>query len=495
MNNNLEALIKELLDKVPGQYHNIVLEAISWAQKQYVGENRLSGGNIIFHALRVANIAGDFHLDTDSILVAILHCLLKEKRENNLERNTEEIKQKFGEDVLNLLLILQKINQGTDSIETDRATITRYVLRNSEDIRGILLKICDVLDDVRTIEYLPEEEIKLKAKKVYDIYAPLCSYLNLEPVKKEIEEKAFNHTLPQEYEVIEEKMQEEGLNEELLNKYINELENHIDILNYRPKIFGRIKSKYSVYNKLKKLENEGRGTALSQIKDRIAFSIITHSNEDCFLVKMGLEEQFEVDDKETDDYINNPKPNGFQALHMVLSCTEVRPNIFIEVQILTEKMYYINTYGPASHIAYKASKTRYAKPTDSFKWIEDLHKGILKSKNSRKQLRSVPIKADVFKNYIYIFTPKGRIIELSKDATALDFAYRVHTRIGHNAMFAQVNNGKKDLSATLETGDVVNIVTSNQDKFPKREWLEFAKTDSAKEKIRKAIKAKALNLK
>lgn len=488
--NILENLTTDILSKVPVQYREVVVEAISWSKKKYTAHSRLSGENTIFHALRVANCAGDLHLDTDSILVAVFHCILNEEQMKSRGKNLQEIKDLFGEDVAKLLEILDKINQGTDSEETDKKIITRYVLRNSEDIRGILIKICDVLDDVRTLKYLSKEEIKTKAEKIYNIYGPLCSYLNLEPIKKEIEEIAFEYTKPEEYAIIEEKMQKEGLNENLLEKYREELEELTDILKYKPKIFGRIKSKYSMYNKLKKLENEGENTALAKIKDRIAFSIVTKTKEDCFLLKLALEEKIEINEQETDDYIANPKPNGFQALQMSISCPKVK-DIFVEIQILTDEMYYINTYGPASHIAYKASKKRFAKPTDSFKWIGDLHRKIIQSQPLSKQARSVPIRADIFKNYIYIFTPKGRIIELNQGATAVDFAYRVHTKIGHNATFAKINGETKDLSTQLHTGEVVHIVTSNQDKYPNRDWLDFVVADSTKEKIRKALKLKS----
>ncbi len=489
MKNDLDLLTKNLLEKVPNEYNTLVLKVISWAQKEYAGHNRFSGENTIFHALRVANIAADSHLDTNSIITSMLHCVLNSEYKDRRERFLKEIEDDFGKEVLELLKTLDKINQGTDSVETDMKIVTRYVLRNSEDIRPILIKIFDVLDDLKTLNYLPEEDVKLKSRKVFDIYAPLCSYLNLEPIKKEMEETVFKLTKPEEYDVIEEKMQKEGLDEELLEKYIKGLEGLTDILGYKPKIFGRIKSKYSMYNKLKKLEKEGQGTALSKIKDRIAISIITNSKDDCFLLKMALEEKIKLNEGETDDYITQPKPNGFQALQMSVSCPDIK-DIFIELQILTHKMYYINTYGPASHIAYKASRNRFAKPTDSFDWLEKLHKDIINCQTLSKQSRSIPIKASVFENYIYIFTPKGKIIELNKGATALDFAYRVHTGIGNNATFAQVNSETKELSTTLETGDVVNIITSNQDKYPNRDWLEFAVADSTKEKIRKGLRMK-----
>lgn len=490
MKNDLNASRKEIIEKVPQEYKELVDQSISWAQKEYKEHYRLSGENSLFHALRVANMAADLHLDTDSTIVSILHCVLNDEHDENRERMYKEIEEKFGKEILDLLETLHMINRGTDSDETGMKIITRYVLRNSEDIRPILIKIFDVLDDVRTIHYLPEDSIKLKAKKVFNIYGPLCSYLNLQPIKKEIEEIVFKHTKPEEYRVIEEKMKKESLDEDLLNSYIKKLEELTNILDYNRKIFGRIKSKYSMYNKLKKLENEGQGTALAKIKDRMAISIITRSKDDCFLVGLALEEKTNVDMQETDDYITQPKPNGFQALQMSISCPEIK-DMFVEVQILTHKMYYINTYGPASHIAYKASKNRFAKPTDDFDWLEILHKQIINCQKLSKQSRSVPIKADIFDDYIYVFTPKGRIIELTKGATALDFAYRVHTKVGHNATFAQVNDETKELSTKLETGDIVKIITSTQDKYPNRDWMEFAVADSTKEKIRKALKSKS----
>jgi GTP diphosphokinase / guanosine-3',5'-bis(diphosphate) 3'-diphosphatase len=417
----------------------------------------------------------------------VVHSVLYKCEEGTLNRILLEIDEKFGGEVCKLLKILGKINRGTDSDETDKKTITRYILSNSEDIRPVLIKLSDVLDDVRKIEFLPEHDVKVKAEKVFDIYAPLSAYLNLEEVRKELEEIAFRVTKPEDYEVIEEKMEKEGLNQDLLGRYVKELENlTIDILDYKPKVFGRIKSKFSIYKKLKKIENEGKTTALSNINDRIAISIITQSQEDCFLVKMCLEEKAKIDEKKTDDYITNPKPNGFQALQISAYFSDVH-DVFVEIQILSYKMYYINTYGPASHLAYKASKTRFAKPTDSFDWIKQLHRKIMRSKHLRKQSRSVPICAEIFRENVYIFTPKGRIIELTKGSTALDFAYRVHTKIGDKAMFANVDGKREDLDFVLKTGQIVEIITSNQDKYPNRDWLKFVKTDSAKEKIRRAL--------
>jgi|GEM_PF-711722 len=488
--NDLESLIKDLVRKTPKQYNNLVMDSVSWIQKFHAGHRRLSGENYVFHALRVANIAADFNLDTDSVIAALLHSVLYRARGKDLEKILNKIDNIFGGDVYKLLKMLEKINEGTDSEETDREIITRYILNNAEDIRPILIKLADVLDDVRHIEYLSDEQIKTKATKVFDIYGPLASYLNLEEVRKEIEETAFKYRRNEDYEFIKQKMEDEGLNEELLNKYIEKLDMLTsNILDYKPKIFGRIKNKYSVYKKLKKMENEGRNTKISDINDRLALSIITQDKEDCFLIKMLLEEKAYIDERETDDYITNPKPNGFQALQ-VSAIFEDISYLFVEIQILTYRMYYINKYGPASHLAYKASKSRFATPTNSYDWLKQLHRKIMRSKYLRKQVRSVPIKADIFNENIYIFTPKDKIIELPKNATALDFAYRIHTNVGHRATYAEVDGKTQGLDAVLRTGQVVKIITSEEKKYPKKEWLEFVVSPSTKDKIRRGLREK-----
>ncbi len=494
MKNDLDFLIKKLLSNTPYQYRGIVLESISWAQKFHAAHKRLSGENYIFHSCRVANTVAEFNSDVDSIIAAIVHSILYKVEEDKLESYLEEIEMSFGGEVCSLLRILKEINQGTSSSQTDRKVITKYILNNSSDIRAVLIKLADVLDDMRTIEYLSEEQISDKAHKVFEIYGPLSSYLNLEDMRKEIEEIAFKFSKPEEFKFISEKMEKEGLNEKLLSKYIIQLEEMTsDILDYKPKIFGRIKSKYSILKKLKKLENEGKETLLSSINDRIAISIITQKEEDCFLIKMFLEEKVQLEEKKTDDYITIPKPNGFQALQVSALFKDIK-DVFIEIQILTYRMYYINTYGPASHLAYKASQNRFAKPTDSFNWIKDLHRKITKSKNLRKQSRTVPIKADIFKENIYVFTPNGEIIELPNNSTGLDFAYRIHTQVGHKAMFIKVDGVKKNLNEVLNTGQEVEVLLSNEKKYPNPKWLDFIKTDSAKEKIKKGLKEKANNI-
>lgn len=487
METNKETLKQNLYEKVPPQYLDLVKKACNLMEEFHLGERRLSGEEYACHPLRVAITAAEMNLDTNSILTSLIHNTMEGKREEVLQKVVDE----FGEDVKYLLLILEEINKGTASEETDKRTVTRYILGNAKDIRPILIKLCDVLDDMRTIDYLPNDLIKIKATKIFDIYGPLAEYLNLGDIKKEIEEIAFMKIKPEDYDVISQKIVSENINNELFSRYIRILEETSEIVGYIPQIFGRIKSKYSIYNKLKKYESEGLGTGLSNIKDMIAFSVILQTEEDCYLYKMALEDVGIIKDEYTDNYIQDPKPNGYRAIQLTLSLPQIR-EMDIEIHILTQEMYYANTYGPASHIAYKASKARYSKATEQFKWVEDIHNQIKEAQKSSKQERSIPITANIFENNIYVFTPKGRIIEMQKDSTALDFAYRVHTKIGHNAVRAKIDGIPKDLSEKIKTGQVIEILTSSHDKYPNADWLNIATSYSAKEKIRKALKMKLL---
>ena len=248
-------------------------------------------------------------------------------------------------------------------------------------------------------------------KKVFNIYANLAEYLNFNTIKKELEENAFKEYQPLEYESITNKMESLGINNELLERYKVAIEEQIKDLNVT--VQGRIKGKYSIYNKLKKYEKEWKDPNIGSLTDIIAFRVVTQSIDDCFLVLEKIMDNAELNTQLFDDYISNPKPNGYQAIHSIVKFPKIA-DLEIEIQILTEVMHYTNTYGKASHIAYKASQSRFAQPTDVYSWVEDVHNKI-ESHISRRELeRSIPIECNIFENEVYAFTPKGEIILLTK---------------------------------------------------------------------------------
>lgn len=487
MHNNLT---KQIMEGVPQQYEGLVEKAVTLATKIHVDSVRSSGEHLLPHLLKVAANCTEMKLDTNSIIAAILHQSISPGylSEEEILNNKKEITYIFGEDVLDLVESLEQINRATDSTHiTDFKVFNRYLLGTSKDIRPIMIKIADALDNVRTISAAPEEIRESICTKILNIYGPLAEYLNLRTVQKELEECAFKEIKSEDYTSIQNMLDENSITIELKEKYLEYLKTITDILGYKPKIFGRIKSKYSIYKKLKKYFKEGKGTHLSDIKDLLAFTIVVQNEKDCFEVSNAIKALTEEEKEEFTDYITNPKPNGYSALQIVTSIPEIS-QLDIEVQIVTAEMYYINTYGPASHIAYKASQSRFAQASNEYSWVEQIHNAISEHINHRETERSIPIPGTIFETNIFVLTPKGTIIELQKGDTALDFAYRVHTQIGHKAIGAIVNTKGQKLSVKLESGDVVEIVTDPRKKSPSRKFLEYANSRSTIRKINLALK-------
>ncbi len=472
---------REILEKVPNKYENVVLEALSFIQEIHKGKKRENGEDWIVHDLQVALYCAEMKTDTDTIIAALLHDF-SDFDSKELTKEEIYVKEEFGENVFNIIYKNRQINKATASEETDYNTITKYILTNSKDIRPVLIKLADVSHNSESLEILEEEAKHTVAKKILNIYGPLAEYLNLNVLKKKIEENAFKVYKPEEYKHIERELKEIGISSTLLERYLEKLKEYSSSFEYKPKIEGRIKSKYSIYNKLKKYEKEGEDLKLSRLKDLLAFRIITKNEDDCYKFLEKLMDHAELNYDLFDDYIMKPKPNGYKAIQGPLKFSEVS-DLEIEVQIMTHEMYYCNTYGPASHIAYKASKRRFAEVTEKYNWIENLHNAINEHINKRETERSIPISCDIFANETFVFTPKGKIIELEKGCTALDFAYTIHTQIGYSAVGAKINGKAAKLSTKLKTGDIVEIKTQNNKKYPVEDSLKYVISKKAKTKI------------
>lgn len=480
----IEILKEEILKSSPENFKSLINEAISFAQEAHKGENRKSGEDFIIHPLNTALTVAKIGLDTDTIIASLLHSLAHK------EDKMDEIKKIFGEDVYSLIKQTKKIHDATKNTRTPDEVITKYILNRSKDIRPIIIKLASALHNVQTIQYLPKEELKDTLKKVFNIYANLAEYLNFNTIKKELEENAFKEYQPLEYESITNKMESLGINNELLERYKVAIEEQIKDLNVT--VQGRIKGKYSIYNKLKKYEKEWKDPNIGSLTDIIAFRVVTQSIDDCFLVLEKIMDNAELNTQLFDDYISNPKPNGYQAIHSIVKFPKIA-DLEIEIQILTEVMHYTNTYGKASHIAYKASQSRFAQPTDVYSWVEDVHNKI-ESHISRRELeRSIPIECNIFENEVYAFTPKGEIILLTKGDTALDFAFKVHTQIGNSAVGAKINGIAGKLDTVLKTDDVVEIKTQKDKLYQTENALSMVNSSSSRTKILQGICKKNKN--
>lgn len=477
---NIQKRKKELLKNIPKQFQKPIEDAIKYANNTHGDEERFDGQLMIEHLLNIALLTTEVGLDINSTIASLLHQIPL------YEKQMEEIEKTFGSNVVDILQRMTEIKNATNTDETDPEIITKYILNSSDDLRPVIIKVLDTLCDMKDIENIPEDIQKSSLKKALYIYAILAEYLNLYKIKKEIEENAFKEYKPIEYESITKKMLKSNIDDKSLGKYKQLLINGLKNLDIEKEIEGRIKCKYSIYNKLKKYEKEWKNPNIARLRDIIGFRILTDTKENCFRILEKIMDLGEAEYTDYEDYISNPKPNGYKAIQFPVKFKTIS-DLNIELQILTHDMYYHNTYGPASHIAYKASQSRFAKPTNEYGWVEKIHKGIQKSKKEREKKINIPIKCKIYEDEVFAFTPKGKILNLNKGDTALDFAFKLHTEIGNSAVGAIINGKASKLSTPLKTGDIVEIKRDKSKKCQKIEALKMVNSDTNKFRIRNQL--------
>lgn len=459
---DIEKTKQKILQNSPKAFSKEITKAM-----EYIDDMESS---LVHHLLDTAVIVAEKGFDATTIIAAILH-----------DADPDET---FDSEILELVKGVRQIEATTKNEDTKDEIITKYILNNAKDLRSVIIKLASVLDKVRHIERIKQEKQKLYLKQAITIYSDIAEYLDFGDIKKELDERVFEITQPVEYEAINKKYLEFDIDNQILNKYISLLKKNTHELDV--KIYGRIKSKYSVYGKLKKYEKEWKSPNIKSVEDLIAFRCVTKDADDCFNVLEKIMDTGELNTESFDDYISSPKKNGYQAIHSVVKFKDISP-LDVEIQILTEDMHNTNTYGKASHIAYKASKSRYANPTDKYNWVEEVHNAMEKNIQEREHKQNNPIRINLFQEDIFVFTPKGEIIPLSKGDTALDFAYRIHSQIGNSAVGVKINGKAGRLAQALETGDMVEIKTQKDKKSQDISSLRHANSQSTKAHILKTI--------
>ncbi len=479
---------KQVKELSPREFLPLISKGITLAKKYHKNQKRFSGEPYVNHSLRIAITLGQMGMDANTMIAGLLHNSITNSPEKE-EEISKEIEEKFGTDVITLVKLYNNISKATTSKDTEYEIITKFILNNAKDLRPVLLKLADTLDNVRTINHMPQDRLNSKIHKIINIYAPLAEYLNLDTLKKELEEKALEIYRPAEYTMIKNKLEESSITPGMKYKYVTYLDALLKDIRPMPSVYGRVKSIYSIYNKQKKQLKEDGSVDISNIRDLIAFRAITNSAENCFNVLEKIMDKGDILTEEFDDYITHPKPNGYMALQGPIVLNEVAP-IVIEIQIMTHDMYYTNTYGPASHIAYKESKSRYASPTDKYSWVEQVHKEINKHITLRESNMSNPILVDIFPENVFAFTPKGKILQLDKGDTIVDFAFKVHTDVGYRMVSGKVNGKAEKIDYKVKTGDTIEIKTQVGKKSVKQEWIKYANSHSTRSKIQRTWKNK-----
>ena len=473
--------ITDIIDKVseysPDADTSLIERAYVYSARVHEGQVRLSGEPYLMHPLEVAGILADMNLDVVSIAAGLLHDVLEDT-----PAEPEEIKQLFGAEVHHIVSGVTKLSKLRFSSSQARQaeSIRKMLLAMADDLRVILIKLADRLHNLRTLQFHRQERKRKKiAQETMDIYAPISARLGIYWIKKELEDSSFRYLLPDEYDKIKTLVSKD---QEERERYVETVKNTIltkmDEVQLSCEIMGRVKNYSSIYYKM-----INQKLAFEDIYDIIAFRIIVDTIPQCYEVLGLIHSLWKPIDIKFKDYISRPKPNMYQSLHT----TVFGPvNERMEVQIRTWEMDRVAKSGIAAHWSYKEGQKFDDRAGRTYAWIQNLLENQENIKDPGEFLENVRI--DLFPDEVYVFTPGGDIKTLPKGATPIDFAYMIHTEVGHQCVGAKVNGRMVPLPYELQTGDVIEIVTAKNHQ-PSKDWLKFVKTVKARSRIRQWIKA------
>ena len=459
-----EGFSKEKIDKIK--------QAYNYALEKHKGKKRKDGNDFINHPLSVARILCDLNVDDTTIISALVHETISES-----DATGEELEKLFDSDVRNIVESLTKINKLklNDDSESSSLYLRKVLVGLSEDPRVLIIKLADRLHNMRTLDYLPVEKQKQKAMETMNVLIPIAHRLGINSIKSELEDLSLRYSKPDVYESILEKLN--GTREEL-NKVLNDMiESVSDILsshNIKFKIKGRVKSIYSIYTKL------STGRKWSDIYDILAMRAIVENVSDCYLAAGLIHAKYRPIPKRFKDYIAMPKSNMYQSLHT--SVFGDNGHIF-EIQLRTKEMDDIAENGIASHWSYKEHTSNNIKNIMDQKL--EMYKNLIDSYNEdiSDDVFREHIEDELLSDLIYVFTPKGDVMELPVGSTPIDFAYRIHTNVGDKMVGAIVNENIVPIDYKLQDGDIVKIKT-DANSTPNKDWLNIVKTSQAKNKIK-----------
>ena len=463
---------------------NIIKKAYKFAKIVYYNENRLSGTPFLEHCLKVALQCATYKLDAVTVAAAILHDSF------TFGAKKIEIESEVNFEVSEMLLKLEDIKSvrnkypnlylSENSLYSDY--LRRLILVFGKDIRVVLIRLFEKYDSLQDCNFLPENKKNELIKNTFDIYANLAEMLGLQKLRREIEDAAFYQKDPELYNKLKKILQSNKLsNSKLFNNFNRQLKSYLALRGIKfIKIYGRVKGVYSFYKKINRYSLKYGLTAeeaANKVNDTVAFTILVDTKEDCYRIFSELKQGFKSIESESVDYIAVPKENGYQSIHIVLQVAE---NKFAEIQIKTEEMHNHNEFGGASHFLYKVGDT-VKKSQGKINFLKKL----LSWKENLKIGKTDFIE---FEDTLLVITPKGEVIELPLGSTVLDFAYKIHSKLGEQAVKAKVNSRLAKLNTVLHTGDIVEIITDSKIKCPKHSHLSFVNTKKAKMYIKKHIK-------
>lgn len=465
---NFEELVPRLEKR---EQFETIKKAYLYAYNEHKGMKRLTGDDFITHPLEVTKILMDLNVDDTTIIASLLHEVI-----NNGNKTYDDLVNDFGEDIAKIVLSVSKINklELPDNNESSVIYLRKILVGLAQDVRVLYIKLADRLHNMRTNWAINPQKQKQKAEETMSVLVPIAHRLGINSIKSELENLSLYYLKPDVYNDILEKLNETV---DELNGYLEEMkESIIDILTdagIKFEIKGRVKSVYSIYNKL------SNGKEWNKIYDILALRIFVEEESDCYQVIGLIHSRFRPMPKRFKDYIASPKENMYQSLHTTVFGIE--GHVF-EIQVRTYEMDEIAEKGIASHWSYKEKGTK--KIQNVMEQKLEMFRNVIESSNNDTDADfESKVNADIFSDLIYTYTPKGDVVELPIGSTPIDFAYRIHSRVGDTTVGAIVNDQIVPLSYELKNDDVVNIKTNNNS-TPNKDWLSFVKTSQAKNKIK-----------
>ena len=454
----------------------MVRKAYERAASAHTGQRRLSGEDYVNHPLEVAAILADLELDAETIAAALLHDTVEDTA-----LTADAVESEFGKEVARLVDGVTKL--GRIALRSDQQqqaeNIRKMMVAMAEDLRVVLIKLADRLHNMRTLDPLPEVKRRKISRETLDIYAPLAHRLGIGQIKWELEDLAFRNLEPEAYDDVVKRIARKRNDRESLVSDLREiLARELEKVGILAEITGRPKHIYSVWQKMTR-ENKD----FSEIYDLSAIRVQVDSVRDCYGVLGVVHSLWKPVPGRFKDYVAMPKSNGYQSLHTTVITHTGEP---IEIQIRTHEMHHVAEFGVAAHWTYKEGG-KDASFDQKLSWLRSL----LEWQNDLGDAESFldTVKVDLFQDEVYVFTPKGEVLNLPADSTPVDFAYRIHTEVGHRCIGAKVNGRMVPLDYELQNGEIVEILTSKGPHGPSRDWLNFVKSASAKERIRKWFKS------
>ena len=465
-----------IYDSYTGEERAMLLRAYAFAEAAHEGQKRASGEAYFIHPCAVAKILMELGLDSATVAAAFLHDVIEDTPVTE-----EDIRSNFGDEVLELVSGVTKLDkiEFRSQEEEEAENFRKIFVAMAKDIRVIIIKLADRLHNMRSLNFLSKERQIRMARETLEIYTPLAGRLGISQIKCELEDLCLKYLEPEAYEFlvasIHQKLYERH---NFVDYVVKEIKNILDESKIEGEVFGRPKHFYSIYKKMKT-----QNKSLDQIYDLTAVRVIVGTVDECYEVFGKIHKRWKPIPGRIKDYIATPKANMYQSLHTTVATEFGQP---FEIQIRTAEMHRTAEYGIAAHWKYKEKKSEDSAFTERLSWIREVLDWGGGLKDSKEFMES--LKTELYSNELLVFTPKGKVISLPKDATPIDFAYAIHSEVGNRCTGARINGKIVPLGSALQTGDVVEILTSSASKGPSWDWLKIVRSSGARAKIKQFFK-------